>query len=264
MIVLELSSIEENFGNDILRRGKDYYDEGRVLSAVEFEGILYAEVAGRADEPYSAEINLHSLESGCTCPYRTACKHAVAALLFYISETGKIINADKKFAEIEKMPKGDIIALLKRLIKANPAILSDFGLERTTSSVKPFVDSFGRAVTGDYNYSAQQVEISKLWGFMEKNVLNQKGKDAVRLCMEFLYEIKKYFNDVDDSDGSLASLVDECIDAVLKNLDEVDEKEKENVLMALKKLKEDDEYGYFCDMGRKLDKIASGKKASKR
>ncbi len=69
-------------------RGRDYADLGAVLDVEWDGGELTATVAGSLPAPYRCRITLVKLgtlwipmQMGCTCPVRTGCKHAVAALI---------------------------------------------------------------------------------------------------------------------------------------------------------------------------------------
>lgn len=260
---ITLSSIKKKFGNDIFKRGEAYFNSGFVYSAVKFKNNLCAEVIGRFDAPYSVEINLETLDSDCSCPYSIMCKHAVAALLFYLNENDKVIDADRKFSQIEKLQKEELLSMLRRIAEEDPEILARFdSAGNKIISVKPMIDSFGSAVTRDFNFSMQQAEIAKLRAFMRRNVFSLEGKEKVRLCLEFLEEIKQYFSDVDDSNGSLARLVGECTDKTLENLDELDEKERGEVIAVLEKLSDEDEYNYFEELKYNLEEIGARDKSA--
>lgn len=256
-MTLLIKDIRKEFSEEVFQRGKKYYDEGRVLSAVKFEGRLYAEVEGSSDAPYSVEINLYSLDSDCTCPYGKGCKHAVASLLFLANKSKNVVDANSKFSEMEKLPKEELVAILKRLFKSTPEIFAelDFAAHESVPSIKPFTGAFGRAVSADINFMAQQKEIAKLRRLMEHRVFILKEREKARLCMEFLHEIRAYFDAVDDSNGALGELIDACIGEVLYAIGKLDKKERANILKELKKLAKEDDYGYFDGVEDKLKEI---------
>ncbi len=76
-------------------RGRDYAEQGRVLSAHWTEGgEVFGEVRGTARQPYTAFVRLSTsaartlagFDGFCTCPMRTNCKHVVATLLAAIRD----------------------------------------------------------------------------------------------------------------------------------------------------------------------------------
>jgi uncharacterized Zn finger protein len=85
-----------------LKRGKAYFDEGRVESlAMTPDGALLAWVSG--SERYAVQVAIAPagesprLASLCTCPVGYACKHAVAAVLAYLDAvaSGKLVPLAK-------------------------------------------------------------------------------------------------------------------------------------------------------------------------
>ncbi len=74
-----------------LQKGADYLNHGRVLrmhyEAGDGEGALIGMVQGSATDPYAAGVRIRQegarvkLDSYCTCPMQTACKHVAATVL---------------------------------------------------------------------------------------------------------------------------------------------------------------------------------------
>ena len=87
---LSLNNFKKEIASHILQRGRDYYDDGCVVSLEEIgDGHWMAEVEGT--ELYIVEVE-QSGDGGiyhtCTCPYDwgPTCKH-VAAVLYAIEDT---------------------------------------------------------------------------------------------------------------------------------------------------------------------------------
>ena len=75
---------------DTRRRGKKYFDEGRVVDAVATydESSVEAEVQGGKTYAVTLLFDRGSWGSFCTCPMETECKHAVAVGLAWIAQSG--------------------------------------------------------------------------------------------------------------------------------------------------------------------------------
>lgn len=91
---IKRGEILSNLGSKTYARGKDYYEQGRVVSLeIEFETPYTAQLAsavkGSGAKVYRQEITLEGdgdyleIFGTCTCPVRYDCKHVVAACLQY-------------------------------------------------------------------------------------------------------------------------------------------------------------------------------------
>lgn len=246
---ITLQSINKKFSNNIFSRGMEYYNSGYVCYAMKFGNRLYAKVIGSADSPYSVEINLKTFDSECTCPYSVRCKHAVAVLLFYMKKRNQVIDADMRFAKLEKLSKEELLSMIKKMMENEPELFLKLELSGSgIRTIKPVLDSFGYAISGDFDSKMQQMEIIKLARFMKKNIFNLEGLEKTRLCIEFLREIRKYFDDVDDSNGYLGEI------------DNIGEKERTRILDILKKLAKEDKYGYFEELEYELKEMEDNSK----
>ena len=93
---LTWEDLEEWAGNRIVARGSSYYNRGAVQDPERTEdGVLVASVEGT--QRYTTRVGIRKgkeLESKCTCPYWTTCKHAVALVLQYLEcvRTGVVVE----------------------------------------------------------------------------------------------------------------------------------------------------------------------------
>jgi uncharacterized Zn finger protein len=246
MKTINASVIEDAFGDTIAGRGHDYYRKGRVIHVMKMRNTIYAEVGGSTPEPYSVEVDLETLESICTCPYSDMCKHGAAAL-YHVANDGEVADGAAIIGDLRKQSKGELIKLLENLVLSNPSLISELTFQKGgAKDVNHMVVEFGRRVSSTYNFAAQQQEIHRLDRVITKNVLGlPAGEEKAGLIIRFLEEIKEYFNEVDDSNGTLAGLTDECIETLAEELDSLREEKRADIVKRLKKLEEDDEYGYF-------------------
>ena len=107
------------FGEKTFRLGKDYYEEGRVLSAIKLEGRVLGEVLGR--ERYFTQVTIESLGSRCSCPVDLNCKHGVALMLQFLS--GIYVDGDSIMHDLERAERNKLLKILKSLIEENPTLL---------------------------------------------------------------------------------------------------------------------------------------------
>lgn len=93
-----LAKFEKQINDTVLKRGKNYYEQGMVVELEETGDCFWqAEVEGT--ESYTVEITLGKNNAisdySCTCPYDGGiCKHVVA-VLFTIKDEIKIAPSDK-------------------------------------------------------------------------------------------------------------------------------------------------------------------------
>lgn len=84
----ETDIIKDNkyeFNDTIIKRGKDYYENGMVLSVIKSNNKYVAKVAGSTNESYTVNIEYDKDEDyydyDCTCPCEYPCKHIYAVLI---------------------------------------------------------------------------------------------------------------------------------------------------------------------------------------
>ena len=85
---LDRRMLLELAGERSFERGEDYFDEERVRSLVEFEGMLAATVEGTEDYRVKLMIGSSGLSFSCECPYADEgnfCKHCVAVGLAWLA-----------------------------------------------------------------------------------------------------------------------------------------------------------------------------------
>ena len=91
--------VESWAGSKIVSRGKSYQRSKSVRElAITESGELVAWVEGSTTYATKVSLDKGVLSSICTCPYHSACKHAVAVILEYLEclENGrKVPKADK-------------------------------------------------------------------------------------------------------------------------------------------------------------------------
>ncbi len=115
-------------GERSFERGEDYFDEGRVRSLVEFEGMLAATVEGTEDYRVKLMVGSSGLSFSCDCPYADEgnfCKHCVAVGLAWLALRGPqngggegdaggiaVMNGARAF--LEKQDKATLVEIILR------------------------------------------------------------------------------------------------------------------------------------------------------
>ena len=123
---LSLKNFEREIDPTILKRGLDYYKEGRVTPMTELTHKGETEFSVDGTEPYEVTVTLDGDEVtdySCDCPYdwEPVCKHVVASLYYlakggYIDLNSKTIAHPTSKAKIKKsFTKTDVERLLNTL-----------------------------------------------------------------------------------------------------------------------------------------------------
>ncbi len=132
-----LKNFEKHFSEEILKRGRQYYDEGAVIEAVEIDENEW-EIEVQGAKTYSVELMFdkkYKLEfNECSCPYFEAndcCKHEVAALYYLREITSiKVVESKEKKENKSSMAK----QLKSALANSSKEILIEFITEHATSN----------------------------------------------------------------------------------------------------------------------------------
>lgn len=105
MTQIKRRDILENIGNKAYARGKDYYEQGRVVSVdIEYDSDdvveLKSAVKGSGGKIYRQQISIDGagdyldISGACTCPVRYDCKHVAAVCLEYQVSQSKPVNIE--------------------------------------------------------------------------------------------------------------------------------------------------------------------------
>ena len=111
-LVLTWEDLEEWAGKRIVARGRSYHSRGAVQDLQRTEdGVLVASVEGT--QRYTTRAGIRKgkeLESECTCPYWTTCKHAVAVVLEYLGcvRTGVEIEEAEEEEDAPRLRQLDV------------------------------------------------------------------------------------------------------------------------------------------------------------
>jgi SNF2 family DNA or RNA helicase len=111
--MLNFRKLKQDFSSNIVKEGRDLYDEQKVVSAklLHLDGKtirVSGRILGQYDNHYESLIEIDRMEcetvdSDCDCPYNYDCQH-LAALLFYLEENlDKILVAYSKETNLKEV-----------------------------------------------------------------------------------------------------------------------------------------------------------------
>ena len=137
-----LDKFNNDFENQIRKRGIDYYKDGNVLNVYKSKNKYIAKVAGSSYKPYDVTLIVHNdkIDYNCSCPYEYPCKHEYAVLL-------AISNKEYLEVELKEVIKEKEMNL-KSILESIPAdeikryLLSPIGLDNVIFEMKNFSKYF--------------------------------------------------------------------------------------------------------------------------
>lgn len=225
------------YGRNVFERGKTYFREGRVLYAVKLGGVVYGMVAGT--EKYVTRVYVDSLESICSCPVGSNCKHGAALLLQFLA--GDYVDGDKVISDLARLDRSKLVDVVKDLVMDDPALflklqgVSQIKKEQLKASIEKQIARILHSIKEGYVDDDEGVEalariINSYKTFLEKDSMFNLLKT---LLMEFIEQ-----GYIDDSSYHTRKLFESLCDALVeKNLVEKD-------LEYIQKLSEENEY--YC------------------
>jgi uncharacterized Zn finger protein len=121
------ASIRQHASADSYHRGREYYEQGAVLSIVRRDQQLQAEVEGSQYEPYRVQITYDAggiTQALCTCPYDWGgwCKHIVAALLAALYSPATVEERPSMQTLLAGLEREQLQALLLHFIERQPEL----------------------------------------------------------------------------------------------------------------------------------------------
>jgi uncharacterized Zn finger protein len=121
------ASIRQHASADSYHRGREYYDQGAVLSIVRRDQQLQAEVEGSQYEPYRVQITYDAggiAQALCSCPYDWGgwCKHIVATLLAALHSPATVEERPSMQMLLAGLEREQLQALLLHLVEQQPVL----------------------------------------------------------------------------------------------------------------------------------------------
>ncbi len=229
------------FGEKTFRLGKDYFEEGRVLSAIKLEDRVIGEVLGT--EKYQTQVTVSGLASRCTCPVRVNCKHGAALILQYLN--GVYVDGDSIMRELERAEKPELLKTLKSLIGDDPTLLLSIQQTRREPSDKLEVSvekQFKKTLKNITDSGYADETFAESFAKLVKTNSTLMSKELIFYVLEFLImnsEQYGYFYD-DYSDYAFSEdIFENLADAFAQKQLETDDFQR------LQKIQEEDNYDLF-------------------
>ena len=243
-------------GSKIFRRGVEYFAEGCVVNPSVLGNEIRAEVEGSSSSNYKTYVKLErgKLKSDCSCPYDWGvCKHVIALLLHWINRREDFEDMGKKSKDAAKMPKADLVKIVETLAREEPQTFSkimELALPQKISNETgspDFVKQALRTLEHGAGYQEMSSAMRQLdaWRQRMKIRLQTKQYDYVaeQLC-RLADACAVHYGSFDDSNGQLASFVDECLADIEKIWSSVGEKKRIELLALIWNRAEKDDYGF--------------------
>jgi len=157
MKTLDENNIIKRFGYSTFNKGKEYYNENRVITALIDGDLLQGLVVGT--RVYRVTVSLSDLSNRCSCPLGGDCKHVVALLLFYLNDNDSVIDTIKLKAELRERSKEELINIIIKALEGEE-ILPLIQQEEKNIRIKSFLRVFesGHVDEGVVNDMANVIE----------------------------------------------------------------------------------------------------------
>ncbi len=122
------TAIRQHASAELFQRGRDYYQQGAVLSLVQRGTVLQAEVEGSAPLPYIVRCTFDAngiLAATCTCPYDGGgwCKHIVATCLAIIHHPETIEQRPSLDTLLSGLDRTQFQTLVLKLAEREPSLI---------------------------------------------------------------------------------------------------------------------------------------------
>lgn len=245
---------KELFRPHILERGRNYYEEGAVVSLDRTDTGYHAEVEGTEDYEVSIEIQDDEItDMYCSCPYADSgnyCKH-MAAVLYEIEggpgdpfeELAEWKNERLQAVQdlIERIPEEELKKLMASLICQDEDLYNRLMTQyapvgpATLTRLKHQIDEIGWKYSdrsGFIDYRNAYEYVGALGAVLYKNV----PQLLKRNCPEEAFELTNYVfheignREMDDSDGGYTYIGGVCYDNWKKILMAADEEQEKQMI----------------------------------
>jgi uncharacterized Zn finger protein len=152
------ASIRQHASADSYHRGREYHEQGAVLSLVRRDQQLHAEVEGSQYEPYRVQITYDAggiAQALCSCPYDWGgwCKHIVATLLATLHSPATVEEGRRRPAPtpsrqqpsmqtlLAGLEREQLQALLLHLVEQQPALADVVEAQVHRVGIEPAADA---------------------------------------------------------------------------------------------------------------------------
>jgi len=233
--MLSLENFETQLSETIVKRGKEYYENGAVTS-IEQAGKGYWEAEIQGSETYSVEIKITAAnkisEYSCDCPFDgSICKH-ITAFLFAIREelekpgtkSGKNIQKDVFGDLLKKLSLAELQEFTSQYAKRDKDFKTEFELwfadkddridisKKYEGLIKKIIAKYSDRGFINYRSSIGLArEIDELIGSGHSFIKKGNYRDAFLFAKPLLKEMVEVVTYCDDSSGSIGGTINDAI-----------------------------------------------------
>ena len=228
---MKIPSLKNNFGSEILKRGYDYYKQGRVKNMIIDGKKIKATVIGSRN--YRVTVNISDNDFKCTCPYEFNCKHE-AAVLYSLRENINFDTTSNLKNELSKKSKEDLVAVLLKILVSEPRF------KKFLSSNQQSINREINSLDIDYEEDIDKFvdEIDELYEL----IIKQDNKLNILVAL-----FKKCFKIWDDLGGvePLEDSMFEMLESISKEAKKLPKRDRQSLIQELVDLTRD--FDFFLD-----------------
>ncbi|AWR98524.1 SWIM zinc finger family protein [Metallosphaera hakonensis] len=182
MKALDKNVILDRFGHSTFDKGREYYEENRVLTAFINGDVLKGKVLGT--EVYHTSVSLSDLSNECSCPLGGECKHVVALLLFYLNNKDEVTDLAELKSKLTKKSKDDLIDIIIKAMEGEE-ILPLIGQDEKDVKIGSFIKVFERG-------NVDEKTVKNMANTIKKSKNNISKEDLFRLLEKIVLECEHF------------------------------------------------------------------------
>lgn len=213
-------------GQTTFDRGEFYFQQGRVVSLLEGQGMIIAKVIGSDSYQVKLRIEGNNTQFSCTCPMGQAgsfCKHNVAVGLTYLDQkSGKLVEKPRITIDdvrkwLESQNKKDLINVVIEHALYDERLLRQLFLKVTKNSpdgvdTAAYKQAINEVVHASGFVSYREVYdyafgINEVIDSIEELLEDSHDLQLVELVEYALNRLEDAINMVDDSSGEVGSIL---------------------------------------------------------
>jgi uncharacterized Zn finger protein len=241
---LSEQTIRRRFDERSYERGRAYFEEEAIFDARRQGQTLKARCHGSSAPSYRVSVMLGGkgiAGAECSCPVGSSgfCKHVAALLLTWREHPEAFVEVEEPDAVLERLGKEELIALIKQMVRREP----DLEMLLEAAGRPPSADTYHAQASAafanaDDGWNAIREVADHLDAIRETGDDSLKKKDWVQASVVYegiLRAISDAYETVQDEEGELHSIVEDCVAGLGKCLPQISEHaaRREGVLRAL-------------------------------
>ncbi|MEO8953673.1 MAG: SWIM zinc finger family protein [Ktedonobacteraceae bacterium] len=225
--------IRDLVGDQSYQRGQGYFRSKTIFYARRQGMTLKALCQGSDVYDVYVIFNTESIaETECSCPIGSYCKHVVALLLTWLAQPEEFVEQEDIDTALARLSQAELIALVKKLLRSEPNLESLLPLinkqqQEQQDTITP--EMYRRKVetvfrSGGNNWRAPATIAKALLEIADTadDFAEQQNYDATVTIYESIVQgVFQHYEEYDDENGELASVLDECVTAMDNWLDNV-------------------------------------------